>query len=319
MLRIRRFYFAHAQSQIKKTWRKTLLRRVKMIRVLLTAIPVVNHILGEVNRKCGSFFVKKDTGKSALCKICNKEYAYHGGTSNLRDHLMRAHPSKLHFPQGQCSLDPYLSHSKCSDGRAKKITEYIVDMVVHDLRPAALVKGAGFKALMNYIEPGYRVPTATHIAEMVRQKFVIGKDNMKRYFQSEVHFMAVTTDIWTSRANDAYLSLTMHFVDSSWDMVSYVLATAPFPEHHTAVNIVDKVKQVMVEFNVESHRLLAIVHDQCANMQLAGALLCEESEGCQSLSCAAHRLQLCVEEGRSWSHTFDTVHSPLVSSGNAKK
>ena len=245
------------------------------------------------------FFVKKDTDKSALCKICNKEYAYHGGTSNLRDHLMRAHPSKLHFPQGQCSLDPYLSYSKCSDGCAKKITEYIVDMVVRDLRPAALVEGAGFKALINYIEPGYRVPTATHIAEVVRQKFVIGKDNMKRYFQSEVHFMAVTTDIWTSRANDAYLSLTMHFVDSSWDMVSCVLATAPFSEHHTAVNIVDKVKQVMVEFNVESHHLLAIVHDQCANMQLAGDLLCEESEGCQSLSCAAHRLQLCVEEGLS--------------------
>ena len=82
-------------------------------------------------------------------------------------------------------------------------------------------------------------------------------------------------------------------------MVSCVLATAPFPQHHTAVNIVDKVKQVMVEYNVESHCLLAIVHDQCANMQLAVNLLCEEFEDCQSLSCAAHRLQLCIEEGLS--------------------
>ena len=57
--------------------------------------------------------------------------------------------------------------------------------------------------------------------------------------------MAVTTDIWTSCANDAYLSLTMHFVDSSWDMISCILATALFPEYHTVVNIVDKVKQVM--------------------------------------------------------------------------
>ena len=156
-------------------------------------------------------FCEKDTGKSVLCKICSKECAYHhGGTSNLRDHLMHAHPSKLHSPQGQCSLDPYLSHGKCSDTCAKKIAKHIVDMVICNLCPAALVEGAGFKALMNYIEPGYRVPTSTHIAEVVRQKFVIGKDNMKRYFQSEVHFMAVTTDIWTSRANDAYLSLTCH-------------------------------------------------------------------------------------------------------------
>ena len=76
-----------------------------------------------------------------------------------------------------------------------KITEHIVDMVVRDLRPAALVEGTGFKALMNYIKPGYRVLTATHIAEVVRQKFVSGKNSIKHYVQSEVHFMAFTTDI----------------------------------------------------------------------------------------------------------------------------
>ena len=241
------------------------------------------------------FFVKRD--KSALCKICNKEYAYHGGTSNLRDHLTRAHPSKLKSPPNQPSLDPYLSDSKCSEANAKRTTEHIIDMVVCNLRPAALVEGAGFKALMNYIEPGYRVPTATHIAAVVRQKFFNGKATMKQYLESEVHFMAITTDIWTSRANDAYFSLTMHFVDRSWDMISCVLATAPFPEHHTAVNIVDKVKQVVEEYNIDINCLLAVVHDQCSNMQLAGEMLCELSGNCQSLSCAAHHLQLCVEEG----------------------
>ena len=241
------------------------------------------------------FFIRQE--KSALCKICNKEYAFHGGTSNLRDHLIRAHPSKLPLPQNQASLESYLSHTKCSDSRATKITEHIVDMVVHDLRPAALVEGTGFKALMNYIEPGYRVPTATHIAEVVRQKFASGKNSIKHYVQSEVHFMAFTTDIWTSRANDAYLSLTMHFVDSTWGMISCVLATAPFPEHHTAVNIVEKVKQIIQEYDLEISRLLAIVHDQCSNMRLAGEMLCEESGNCQSISCSAHRLQLCVEEG----------------------
>ena len=97
--------------------------------------------------------------KSALCKICNKEYAYHRGTSNLRNHLTRVHPSKLHSPQNQSSLNPYLSHSKCSDAHAKRITKHIVDVVIRDLRPAALAEGAGFKALMNYLEPGYRVPS----------------------------------------------------------------------------------------------------------------------------------------------------------------
>jgi len=92
-----------------------------------------------VKSKVWEFFVKKD--KSALCKVCNKEYVYHGGTSNLRDHLSPAYPAKLQSPQNQPSLDPYLSHIKFSDSHAKRITEPIANMIVHDLRPVAIVEG----------------------------------------------------------------------------------------------------------------------------------------------------------------------------------
>ena len=34
---------------------------------------------------------KCTNGKKALCQLCNKEYAYYGTTSNLRDHLQRYH------------------------------------------------------------------------------------------------------------------------------------------------------------------------------------------------------------------------------------
>ena len=79
--------------------------------------------------------------------------------SNLRDHLMRLHPSKLPSPSNQPLLDSFLKQSKCSDYRAKKITELIVDMVVRDLRPAATVEGSGFKALINNLVIACHLPT----------------------------------------------------------------------------------------------------------------------------------------------------------------
>jgi len=88
------------------------------------------------------------------------------------------------------------------------VTEHIVGMVICDLRQAAMVEGVGFRALMNYVEPGYHMPSATHIAEVARRKFTNGKTAIKSYLQTEVEFFAFATDIWTSRANDAYLSLT---------------------------------------------------------------------------------------------------------------
>jgi len=80
-------------------------------------------------------------------------------------------------------------------------------------------------------------------------------------------------------------------------MVTCVLATAPFPEHHTANNIAEKVQQVMAEYGLEKNHLLSVVHDQCSNMEIAGEKLHKQTGNYQSCSCAAHRLQLCIEEG----------------------
>ena len=73
-------------------------------------------------------------------------------------------------------------------------------------------------------------------------------------------------------------------------MVTCVLATSPFPEHHTADNIVEKVQQVMADYDLEKKHLLSVVHDQCSNMELAGDKLHEETGNKQNYSCAAHRL-----------------------------
>ena len=62
------------------------------------------------------FFVKEAGAKTVTCKLCKKPYAYKGGTSNLRDHLTRAHPDEYNpGKQQQASMNSFLTRSKCSD------------------------------------------------------------------------------------------------------------------------------------------------------------------------------------------------------------
>jgi len=136
--------------------------------------------------------MKRD--KTALRKLCKNEYAYHRGTSNLRDHLTCAHPLKLRLPEGHSSLDSYLSQAECPEGHAKRITDHIADMVVCNICPATLVEKAGFGALLNFIKLGYRMLSAIHITEIARRKFSNGKLATKDYLQAKVDFFAFTTD-----------------------------------------------------------------------------------------------------------------------------
>ena len=62
--------------------------------------------------------------------------------------------------------------------------------------------------------------------------------------------------------NDSYISLTAHFITHSWQMVSCILATSPFPGQHTAVNIIEKLKEIMQSYELDFSNVIALVHDQ---------------------------------------------------------
>ena len=79
-------------------------------------------------------------------------------------------------------------------------------------------------------------------------------------------------------------------------LCSCVLETQVFPEHHTGCNISNKLQSIVKSFDIDSGSVIALVHDQGANIQLCGNLLFEKV-GWESINCAAHKLQLCIDEG----------------------
>ena len=86
-----------------------------------------------------------------------------------------------------------------------------------------------------------------------------------------------------------------HFVLQSFTLEACVLATKEFPLRHTGLNIVEKITEIIKEFEIP-HKVYSIVNDQAANMELGSRLLHEES-GWLCLHSKAHCLQLCLQTG----------------------
>ena len=62
--------------------------------------------------------------------------------------------------------------------------------------------------------------------------------------------IAFTADIWKSDANDHYLTVTMHYIDKSWDVKRKILGTMNFDESHTGDNIREKMREVRTQYGV---------------------------------------------------------------------
>ena len=82
------------------------------------------------------------------------------------------------------------------------------------LRPAATVEGDGFKCLINlrinYLEPSYRAPSTVLMAKYFTEKNATAKTKLMEILKEPQH-ITVSTDIWTSIATQAYITVTAHF------------------------------------------------------------------------------------------------------------
>ena len=105
-------------------------------------------------------------------------------------------------------------------------------MVARDLRSISIVEGAGFKHLLNYVEPGYTPSLHTDIVAECCHLY----DSKKKRFLKEIidcEYVVLTTDIWMSAAIHGYMTVTVHFIDKLWQLGSQMLVTEEMLECHT--------------------------------------------------------------------------------------
>lgn len=148
--------------------------------------------------------------------------------------------------------------------------------------------------LLAYLAPGYTFPSTTHLAKIIKDQHTEGKKELGRLLKSEATACSLTTDVWSSHANQAYNTLTCHFVDREWTLVSAVVETSRFPGRHTPKNIAIKVRHSLQAVDLPAEKVFSIVHDEAANAEAAGTLLAKEV-GWNSQTCAAHLLQTMIK------------------------
>ena len=95
-----------------------------------------------------------------------------------------------------------------------------------------------------------------------------------------------TTDIWSSRANDAYISLTVHFL-LDFRRQNLTLNVSPFNSQHTAELIAEKIESLLSSWGFKDELVFMVMRDNAANMRAAF-----RDSGIDSFGCLAHTLQV---------------------------
>ncbi|KAL0463443.1 UNVERIFIED_CONTAM: hypothetical protein Slati_0231900 [Sesamum latifolium] len=75
--------------------------------------------------------------------------------------------------------------------------------------------------------------------------------------------VAITTDMWTSSNNKkGFMAVTIHFVDDSWTLRSFILMFVYVPAPHTADVLAQALSETLMNWNID-RKLSPIAVDNC--------------------------------------------------------
>ena len=163
----------------------------------------------------------------AFCNRCQAPVKCGGGTTNLSTHLERHHKI-MKTTVGQSSqksddkptppiktdqptvLELFKNSNTYwqSSERAKLITAKIANFIVKDLRPFSVVSNKRFCDLVKALDSRYVIPSRGYFSQTVIPDMYEKVKSDIVASLSNITTVALTTDSWTSRATESFVTIT---------------------------------------------------------------------------------------------------------------
>ena len=259
----------------------------------------------------------------AKCKTCDKEISTKGGsTSGLKKHLhkhkqlfeeyslnqaerdrvsgtflkpakKREADEQINKPTKQMKLD---FGKETHEEKQKEFDDSLVYLVAEAGVSFNVIGTPAFKNMIQIANRKLKVKTPKTISKHVEgasRNVMSDVHDIIAAVKSTVPSIGFTTDLWTSRAQDSYISLTTSFIDLDFELHRWCPFVKPFPARHTGINISLGLDRMIESLGLhEGKRKLWSVNDNAGNMKVA----IRESEYLTEYNCTIHTIQLAIHD-----------------------
>ena len=176
--------------------------------------------------------------------------------------------------------------------RAQAITRKILAHIIQNLLPFRIVEDDSFVDLINFLDPRYTIPSRAYFTKEILPKLYNEAKAKVVDDLARAEVVSLTTDAWSSRATQSYITTTAQFIDVDWKLIEYVLETVHVPESHTAEKLAEVLMNTTTKWKTMRPGLNPVVTDNTAVMPLAVS-----KTECDWLGCFAHILNLVAQKG----------------------
>ncbi|XP_041821745.1 E3 SUMO-protein ligase ZBED1-like [Chelmon rostratus] len=158
------------------------------------------------------------------------------------------------------------------------------------MAPINTVNNEAFKEMIKTLDKRYEMPSRNYFSKVALPALYKQCREEIRKEIADLPFYATTTDLWSSRTMEPYMSLTIHYIDEDFEIKTRCLQTSFFPEDHTGEAIAQGLVEALASWDLQQERLVCITTDNGTNVVKAAAL-----NQWTRLQCFGHRLHLAID------------------------
>ena len=221
------------------------------------------------DKVCGASCYAK--GNTTTTMIRHLESHHKDEHMKVRNKMNPPTPTPKRKAEGKASnqnkvakKDPSFFFGESDAALDKRVTDAVVAFLADTGTAIRVVGTSSFKNLMKVANRRIKLKSPKTYSRMVKVKAeeIHGeiRDIIKTIKEAgDIKSVAFTTDIWTSRSQDSFMSLTIHFIYQNWHLHSWTPSVKPFPESHTGINISMNLEAMVVDLYLNSGDI-EIVH-----------------------------------------------------------
>jgi hypothetical protein len=139
------------------------------------------------------------------------------------------------------------------------------------LLPFARVEDCELQDMIDYCcglnKKRVTLPNRNQTSELIGCISSAIRDTIRESVKAELKYYALTTDMWTSKSMEAYMTTTMHYLTNNFELKQYTLDVCPFEGRHTGIKIGEKLSSTLFEtWNLPKSRCAMMVRDSGSNI-----------------------------------------------------
>ncbi|EXX65125.1 hypothetical protein RirG_136280 [Rhizophagus irregularis DAOM 197198w] len=206
------------------------------------------------------------------CKICNKFFSAKSSTTTLRNHIKKYH-KHIHREANQTTLKFKGNITSFYDKEKNaEFVKLLIKWIVIDMLPFSLVDSVYFNEFIQKLNPKFRCPGRTTLKNEIMSEFKSRREHIVDFVKDIPGRCSITTDIWSSIKNEAFIGVTIHFITNEWKLKHFTLEVLRITGSHTGNAIYEILNKLLVDFDLKQ-KIISITTDNGSNMVVACRLL----------------------------------------------